>query len=316
MRDFFRRNLGLKLISLIIAVWLEIYFMSPQNMVVETISAAVELQGLGDGYMVVWPPAAEEGLLAACKVRGPGPLVQEIRDTPRKFTITIPPKPPENFVGLLNASQLGLPSGVELVEVQPPRFEFRIEPIIEKQLPVKISLSGNSPAGFRVDSIKVAPQTVVVRGPEGEINALAELETEKIDISQYKEPVSLDVVLKGIGGRAVFRRRTVRIDLAVSPILTDKIFQNVRVVVKAPAGFAASVMPTRTQAILTGDEKAVNSVSELTLQAVADLSGFALPEGKRFIEKINLTVPDLPRGVRLLATNPQQVEVTLVRKGR
>ncbi len=314
MRDFFRRNIGLKLISLFIAISLETYFMSPQNLVTETISASVDIQGLSDDLMIVWPPAADEGLLAACKIRGPGPLIQETRSTPRRFTISLPPKPSETFVAELNASQLKLPSGIELLEVQPAKFELRIEPVIEKALNVKVKLSGDLDPGLRLESVGVGPETVLAHGPQGELSPIADIETEPIDLSQQKGSVTLDVPLRERGGRTTLRRRTVRVDLHVAPVLAEKILSNVKVSVEAPDGFAASVTPTRVKAVVSGNSSALEKISESNTQLHADLTGLSLSQVNRSVERVNLVCPGLPSGVKLLSTIPSQVEVTLLKK--
>ena len=217
MRDFFKRNLGLKVMSVAIALSLEIYFMSPQNLVTETISASVELQSLPPDRVIVWPPAAEEGLLVDCKVRGPGPIVQEIKENPRKFTVTFPPKPSTTYIASLNPSDLRLPSGVELLEVKPPRFEFRIEELIKREIKVSVSKTGLLKAGLKLEDVKPAVETVLVSGPKGELTSLDYIETEDIDLSQYKESIELDVALRPVSSRVTFDKRMIRVALKIVP---------------------------------------------------------------------------------------------------
>jgi hypothetical protein len=217
VKDFFKKNLGLKLASVAIALSLEIYFMSPQNLVTETISATVDLQGLAADRVIVWPPAAEEGLLVDCKIRGPGPIVQEIKDNPRKFTITFPPKPSTTYIASLNPSDLRLPSGVELLEVKPPRFEFRIEELIKKEIKISVSKTGQLKPGLKLEEIKPTIETVLVSGPKGELTSLDSIETEDIDLTQYKESIDLDVALRPISSRVSFDKRTVRVAIRISP---------------------------------------------------------------------------------------------------
>jgi len=217
VRDFFKRNLGLKLASVAIALSLEIYFMSPQNLVTESISANVELQGLAADRVIVWPPAAEEGLLVECKIRGPGPIVQEIRENPKKFTVIFPAKPSTTYVASLNPSDLRLPTGVELLEIKPPRFEFRIEELIKKQVKISISKVGQLKPGFRLDEAVASIDYVLVSGPKGELTTLDSIETEDIDLSEYKESVELDVALRPISSRVSFEKRTVKVSLKISP---------------------------------------------------------------------------------------------------
>jgi len=317
VRDFFRKNLGLKILSLLIAVSLEVYFMSPQNLIVETISASVELEGLPKDYMIVWPPSADEGMFVACKLRGPGPIVQELRTSPRKFKVRFPAKPPKIMVVNLNPEELKLPSGVDLLEIQPGKVEFRIELVTERTLPVEAKFSGEIPNGFRMESYKIEPSEVAINGPESELEGIEQLETEELDLSQFRNNSVIDVPLKELGGKLSLRRKAVRIMLNLGPIQSDRVFPGVKVSVRAPDGYAASVTPSRVKAIFTGDEKSISSLEESELEVVATIPEPARPAGgKRFVEQVKLEARKLPAGVRLLSTEPAQVEVTLVRRQR
>lgn len=217
MRDFFRKNLGLKLMSVAIALSLEIYFISPQNLVTETINATVELQDLPRDRVVVSPVGASEGITAECKIRGPGPIIQEIKEKPRKFVIAFPLKLPTTYVANLDPLDLRLPAGVELLEIKPPRFEFKIEDLIKKQMKVLISTTGLLRAGLKLDEIKPTIETVVASGPRGELSGIESVETEDIDIGQYKGSTEIDVALKPISSRVTFDRPMVHVTLKIVP---------------------------------------------------------------------------------------------------
>ena len=62
MKDFFTTHPGLKLFSLALAVMLELYFYGPDNAIVASINAGVEIKNLDDSLMIVSPPGAREGI--------------------------------------------------------------------------------------------------------------------------------------------------------------------------------------------------------------------------------------------------------------
>jgi len=78
---------------------------------------------------------------------------------------------------------VSLPTGVKLDEIQPSRIAVRIEPVEEKDIPVKAETFGEIPDGYELYSEAVTPAKVRVRGPSGFIRTLAFVPTERIDLS-------------------------------------------------------------------------------------------------------------------------------------
>ncbi len=288
--------------------------MSPQNLVTETISASVELLNLAPDRVIVWPPAAEEGLPVECKIRGPGPIVQEMRQNPRKFSVAFPIKPPTTYIANLNPSDLKLPSGVELLEIKPAKIEFRIEEVIQKSVRVIVSKVGLPKPGLRVEELEPNFEAVTVIGPKGELANIDAIETEDIDVGQYKESVELDVALRPLGSRIQFERRTIKVSLKISVRETERVFENIKVSITAPDGFAASIIPTKVRATFTGNDTQLALLSADSLDLSVDLSKLAESPKDKLIYLAKVTANKLPEGVRLLNTEPKRIEVTLVQK--
>ncbi len=314
MKDFFRRNLGLKIISLAMALSLEIWFMSPQNLSVDTISAAVELYGLSPERVIVWPPAAQDGLVAEFKVRGPGPLVQEVKEAPRRFTIQLPSKPPPTYIASLEASDLRLPAGVELLEIKPPRIEFRIEEVVRKELKISVSQLGLPKEGYRIEAVNPEVESVVATGPRGELTQLSAIETEDIDVARYGETVELDVPLRFTSSRISYDRRAIKVRLVIRPIEAEKTFVGLRVGIHAPEGYAASISPSKVNAIFTGRDDALEKLQPESVQLIADLNQFKADSKEKLFQSVGVAALELPEGVRLLETVPPRVEVNLFKK--
>jgi YbbR domain-containing protein len=318
MAGFFRKNLGLKLLSVLIAISLEIYFMSPQNLVTETYSANVELEGLPSGYRIVWPPAAADGLVVAIRVRGPGPLVQEVRNTPRKLKVIFPPDPPRVYLAELDVSQLRLPSGVSLLELQPARLQFRIEPVVERSVNVRLNFTGQPPQGFTLDSWRIEPVSVPVRGPESEVSIIEALETEAIDLSQLRQTTLVDVAIRAPGGLSELSRRSVRAVLHIQVPQGEKSFSEIPFEISIPEGVEIkSVSPRTIKVSLSGDERLLKGISELSVTGTVEESAIAAkPTGRSFREQVALSVENLPAGVKVGMISPEKVEVTLVRRAK
>ena len=75
-----------------------------------------------------------------------------------------------------------LPQGIKLIEVQPSRIPINLETVEEKDIEVKVILSGNLAHGFEVYGANVLPARIRVRGPASFIKTLEHVETDPVDI--------------------------------------------------------------------------------------------------------------------------------------
>jgi YbbR domain-containing protein len=82
---------------------------------------------------------------------------------------------------------LDLPLGVRLEEVTPNRMVVRLEGVEVKEVPIEVETTGKLPDGLEVYSQTAIPARVRIRGPQSYTKNLAQIRTEKIDLSDKKE---------------------------------------------------------------------------------------------------------------------------------
>jgi YbbR domain-containing protein len=78
---------------------------------------------------------------------------------------------------------LDLPTGVKLDTIEPNLVSIKLEPRIEKMIPVKPAFVGQLPENLEIYETTVVPATVRVRGAASHVNALESVPTEKIDLN-------------------------------------------------------------------------------------------------------------------------------------
>lgn len=303
--NLFTENLRLKLIAVILAIALEIYFISPHNYVTATLNVPLELTNIPPTMMVVWPPDAERGLRTVIKVKGPSPLIQQIRGTPFRISSALPSDVGATFGLVVDPSSLRLPSGVDVVEIEPQTIDLRLERVVKKELKVVFVPTGNPPPGMAVVSTKVFPESVVARGPESELKGLSTVETQKVDISGVTSAQLFEVPLREVGLRTTLSVNLASAEVKVGPVLARREISGVRVKVMAPSGFAATVVPSRVVVTVSGPEGMVNQLASDQLEAVADASNLG---GGDY--QLGLSVP-LKAGLDLIKTEPAEVAVTV-----
>jgi YbbR domain-containing protein len=84
----------------------------------------------------------------------------------------------------LGASSLNLPRGVELIRTIPSQLRFTFEQHLSRMLPVDVPLSGQLPAGFKIESMEVQPPELRVGGPQTHVLRASKLVSDPVDISR------------------------------------------------------------------------------------------------------------------------------------
>ena len=79
--------------------------------------------------------------------------------------------------------EVTLPQGVKLEEVQPSGIPINLEAVQEKEVDVKVVLSGNLPSGLEVYSANALPAKIRVRGPASFVRTLENVETDPVDMA-------------------------------------------------------------------------------------------------------------------------------------
>ena len=79
--------------------------------------------------------------------------------------------------------QMDLPTGVKIDSFRPTTIPVRLEPNVERQLPVEIKLAGQPADGYEVVRSSAQPSTVTVRGPASLVENLKRAPTETISIA-------------------------------------------------------------------------------------------------------------------------------------
>ena len=188
-----RRDLGkqgtasLKLVSLALALMLEIYFYSQDNSITRRVSAIIEIQNIPDNRLIVEPAYADEGIPAHIDLRGPRTLVDQLAMNIHKVRISYPPNQEANFSLDVSYDTLSLPPRVSIVSARPGRLSLRTVELVRKEVEVNLPTSGIVKAGYKLDKIKLFPDRVIIRGPLQEVQKIKKIDLEPFDLTDLDE---------------------------------------------------------------------------------------------------------------------------------
>ncbi|MDQ3175731.1 MAG: CdaR family protein [Acidobacteriota bacterium] len=197
----------------------------------------------------------------------------------------------------LDRVTMQLPDGVKIESFQPSTIPVRLEPRMERQVPVEVKTEGKPADGYEVYRINPAQMTVRVRGPASRIEALQKAPTETISLSGRKESFTASRVAIDIPDQKIDVLDPL-VDLAVEvgEKRTEKSFSGVA----ARSISGVEVRPATAEVTLAGPASVLSELRSEDVKVVVDMSttggsvaGLELP-------------PAVKDRVKLLSVRPSQ----------
>ena len=180
MKNFFTQNLGLKVVSLMVAVFVWMNIASEPELAT-ILSAPVEYKN--------YPKDLEISSNIVEKVdveaRGPSGRLRDLSTAGISAVVDFSTvKAPGERTFTLTSAQLNLPRGIELIRIIPAQLRFRFEHRATKVLQVEVPYSGSLPAGVSIASTQIIPPTLTIMGPESRVAAVQRAVSDPIDLGQ------------------------------------------------------------------------------------------------------------------------------------
>ncbi len=306
MKRFFTQNLGLKLISLVIAffLWLFMYNSSDpdgvrQMTVPITLRNENTLEDNGLTYQVV-----DDMTSVQVSVRAPLSVRNALTESDIQVVADFS-KVTAEYTVALEASCSRYRSSVEELALEKPVLQLEVEKLVTRQMTVGINLSGEPRAGYAVVSSGVSPNRVTITGPESQMERLDALNvTVSVDDVNSGFESTAKIQAYDEGGYVMDMTRMELSDMDVLATVGVSETKNVDIQVtpkgKCAVGYGVrEVTVTPRTVTLYGDESLLQETDAIVIpSSQLDISG-ATSDVER---KINLTTL-LPEGLQLAGSS-------------
>ena len=187
-------NWVLKFISLAFAIVLWFFVMGESRLEV-TYVAPLEYENLPEELMI----ASEVPTSVSIRINGPRALQANIN--PSDISLAVDLK--DLSAGITSFKRLeeslNIPSGLKITRISPSYVDVKLERVREREVPVRVILTGDPALGFIVKTVKAVPEKVSISGAESELKSVSEVVTEGIDLSRVQESFSQVVAISYIG---------------------------------------------------------------------------------------------------------------------
>ena len=282
-------NLGLKLISLLLAIGFWFYVVGEESVEI-TKTVPLQIRSRNEKISVVksstsflevtfQAPRHMLSVMSSAEAGAVHEIDQEQKAGDYSFNVTS-----KNF-------QLPAPE-IHIAKIFPSFVTVTLDEVIVKKLPIEVDLVGDPAFGYRVDleSIEVDPNAVLVQGPKAVLEKMDGIKTEPIQL---------------VGRIRSFRRRVqvrryeevkplgdgmTEIVIPVKANYAEREFKDVLVKpLGAPAnGYYAALEANHVTLVLNGPAEPLNQLDEKNLLAFVDVEGL---KGGTFELQLKLVLP-------------------------
>jgi len=176
LRKYVFHNLGLKLLSLAVAVllWLAI----TRDPVAEiALNVPVEFHNAPEHLEI----SSENILQVLVRVRGPVREVRDLSPSEVHAVIDLANVQPGERTYDLSPQRIHVPDGLEVVQSVPSQIRISFDKRESRQVEVKPRVIGTFASGYRIEKVMPVPQTVTIVGPAGHVNGIETAITDPVD---------------------------------------------------------------------------------------------------------------------------------------
>lgn len=118
----------------------------------------------------------------------------------------------ENSIPITRSS-IKLPRGTDILRIEPSLVKVVVDRKVQKNVSVKPILVGKPDRAYTVASVTVTPPSILIEGPQREIDRIRNLRTEPVDIDGIKENLNVQVRIDTEG--RIFRAEVDTVNLSV-----------------------------------------------------------------------------------------------------
>jgi YbbR domain-containing protein len=294
-------NLGLKVLAVTIAVGL--WFAGHRD-VERAVEVPVEFRNIPSDLMVM----DNRVDYVVLRLSGPRTLVSTLDAEDLKLGLDLHDARPGSVSFPLGSSSFNIPRGVTVARITPPVVHLRLEPVVERMLPVTVRFVNKPPLGQKIVEAVVQPERVSVHGPADEVRKLVSVETVAIDLEESRSAMKRKVRLATDGKPFSFYPDQVEVTLRLGEEEVSRTFNNIDVDAKGFTG-EYSVSPRSVHLQLSGPRSIIEKLELGDDQIYLDLKG--LPPG---LHSVPLHI-SLPPEVKVTEQKPQRFKVRIRKAG-
>ncbi len=301
-----RRDFGLRVIALLLAVGLWAFVNAGQRGALVTLRVPVGYRLLPAGMVIL----NQHPDYVQIEVRGPRTLLSLLDPDRLMLRLDLAGVGVGQAVFKIGPEMFNVPRQTDVTRVSPSQIVLDIDRLSERQIPVHLDLQGKPAAGYRVTAVKAIPSEVAVRGPSRYLAQIDRIHSAAVEINDARSDIAqmVELVPPPREGVRVEGPRTVEALVAVGEVIANREFHGLSVDVRN-TDHKVRVEPQRVSVLVRGP---VNQLSNLDLRGAVYVTADGAQPGAHDLP-VQVTLPD---GVQLVRASPDNVRVMIYRARR
>lgn len=306
------RNLSLKLISLLIAVFLWFTVTSKEYRYGD-FNVPLELQGLPDNLVVTSTTFdGQEVNNVTVRVRASEALIRSLGERSMFLRVDIGGLGVGSHpMQLDDAMVLGRPPGAEITEIFPRVIDVRIERLlIRPDIVIDPEILGKPAENFDISLIQIDPPTVRASGPQSIVDKIEKIRTQQINVDGMRAmTLNRQVRLVPSNPAVNLIPETVNLRIRIEEKSISRKFEQVEIGIKG-ARYRTRINPSRLDVWVQGPISQINNLEKENLAASVQLNGDE-PQGEnlRMDPQLEVLGGDSLSGVTLERFSQSYVDI-------
>lgn len=264
------RHLGLKLLSLIVAVFLW-YVVAGEQVVERSLRVPLELQNIPESLEVVGDVPSQVDV----RVRGPSGTLSRLSGGDVVAVLDLRAARPGSRLFHLTPDQVQAPFGVEVAQVSPATIALTFERSGTRTVPVVPSVEGEPAPGYTIVEVTSDPAEVEVVGPETVLRGLTRAITEPVVVTGARSTVPETVTI-GVPDSSVRLKtpRSARVTVTIRPVPAERTIESVPVRIdRVGKAVVAEASPSVVSVTVKGAREKISGLDAGSMTASVDLVG-------------------------------------------
>lgn len=300
----FTRGIPLKLVSLLIALLLTYAVQSARNASVISLFVPIEVKNLPEDRALVKP--AKRGVQVTLK--GPSFLIGPVASSPPAMRVKLPELSDDRVSVSFKASDIALPSSIEVLSIEPSQMEFVFEALERQEVRVEVPRIGQLSQGLVLEAVDISPKFVTVRGSRSELKQLKVIETDPIDLGDIDSSRDLTLDLRLSGATITPSVRSVLAKVVVGHQPKERVFSGRPVELRVGSGTSGvTVNPERVTVTLSGPPSVISRTDDQAIIPYIRVVGNASDGGAQ--RKVEV---EIPAGTKVVAVEPASVALRVL----
>ena len=292
------KHLGLRLLSVFIALLLWFFVNSESNITSARIPVSVDVRDLPENRLILWQLKKQ----VEVEVRGPSFLVNRLVAAPPTVRLKVPDSIENKFTAQITRNDLDIEAPLQVLSIEPSTISFSVEKKISKELPVRVPLIGQVQPDMQLESIVTSPAAITLTGPESEVKDLTLIQTIPVDLRDVKESYSDEVALRMPGKLVESNHPVVTVKVTIAPMTARKVFEDVPIEIRQSGETVISLSPHIVKVTIASTQSKIQTIRESEIIPYVKIP--------KFLEDKGTLVPvqvELPAGYKLSSVVPEKI---------